>query len=564
VSAVVAASVGLLSALAGALVLTPRLRRLALDASFLDEPAAHKSHHVPVPYLGGLAITAAALVGVGVAAIAGFSHRSPIAAILIGAIAVAVLGAFDDDRGLRADVRLLAQTAAATAVVLAGVEFTVTGTTLFDAPLTILWIVAITNAINFLDNMDGLSSGLAVVGGLSVAIIAGGHLPGIAVLGAVLAGACLGFLPFNRPPAQIYMGDTGSLFIGFLLAATTVEVASSFASPRSTLVPLMLLAVPLLDLCTVCIGRLRRGIPVTIGGLNHLSHRLVARGLSRGAAVCVLVACSAITGLVAVLVARFSLSTMTALAITGVVLVGLTAATVRVPVFPDDVRPRFPRRLLLLAGALVVVVTLVAAPAAVSLARARHDLEAAATATRAGVEAQDAGQSDVALARFSEATRYADAARDELGGRFTSMGLAIPVVRTNIIESRQIASAAELLATGLANGQSGDDASAGALRALGGDDRLVLPFVNNAKSTIRQASVQVRDNPLPATADPAPAGDLPIALTVFVAFALLAAGAGVVLTGRLASVGRRGIMVGDSEVGVILLTDLLVDAEATQ
>src|SRR3954447_24244038 len=221
-----AATVGLAVATTAALVLTGVARRLAFAVGFFDLPGAHKSHHKPVPYFGGLAIAVSTFIGLLAACIAGFVEDPKITSIVIGAAVMCVLGLADDNKGLRPHTRLLFQAAAAFGVVLAGTRLDATGMAAMDVVLTVVWIMAVTNALNFADNMDGLAAGFGAVGGLSIAIIGWSSSPAVAVLGIAVGGACLGFLPWNRTPARIYMGDTGSLFIGFVLATATIEIAA--------------------------------------------------------------------------------------------------------------------------------------------------------------------------------------------------------------------------------------------------------------------------------------------------------------------------------------------------
>ena len=168
-----------------------------------------------------------------------------------------------------------------------------------------MWIVGVTNAINLLDNMDALAAGVSAVAALSVfALAILGRQPVVATLAAAVAGACLGFLVYNRPPASIFMGDAGSLFLGFVLAILTINVSPAVFPPVSFLIPLLLLAIPVLDTTVVTLARLRRGRPVSQGGRDHLSHRLAKRGLRRRTAVAVLIGCESVLGMLAVLAGR--------------------------------------------------------------------------------------------------------------------------------------------------------------------------------------------------------------------------------------------------------------------
>lgn len=283
---------------------TPLVRRLAVAKGVFDDPGAggHKSHVVPVPYLGGLAImTGAVLAQVAVGG--GVPGRT--AVILLAAVMLGLVGALDDRRHLHIGLRLAAQATAAAVAVAVGVRVNITGSAVVDMVATIAWIVAMTNAVNFLDNMDGLAAGLATASAASAfALASAAGQTVVATAASALVGACLGFLVYNRPPASIYMGDAGSLFLGFLLAIVVNQVDPAQTPPRSWVVPLLLLAIPVLDTTTVMLGRWRNGKTLYLGGRDHLSHRLTGRGWSRSDAVLTLVGCQAVLGAFAVFVGR--------------------------------------------------------------------------------------------------------------------------------------------------------------------------------------------------------------------------------------------------------------------
>ena len=314
----------LLPLLLGALLVTalsiPPIKRLAWRLDLVDDPKTgeHKSHQRPTPYGGGLAIFLGALLAL-VAATWLFQPLSDaygtIAPAFAGATALLAVGLLDDWRGLPTLPRFLIQLAV-TAVLVAGwPEFRLAlfaDAPLLIAPLAALWIAAMTNAFNFLDNMDGLSAGVAgiallLLGGMG---LASGHLPG-AVLSLVLAGAVAGFLFYNFPPATLFMGDAGGLFLGFLASGASVLLSNHFVQVHPALdfahrcAPLLPLTVPLYDFLTVNIIRLRNGAPPWIGDNNHISHRLVRLGLSRRNAVLVIYAATLLTGLPGLLLVCF-------------------------------------------------------------------------------------------------------------------------------------------------------------------------------------------------------------------------------------------------------------------
>jgi UDP-GlcNAc:undecaprenyl-phosphate GlcNAc-1-phosphate transferase len=293
------------AAFALALVLTPLAIRIARKTGFLDLPGPRKIHTEPVPYGGGLAVAFGMLGALGLGE---FLHGPVLrAAVLpaLGSLVILVLGLADDRHRLSPGIKLLVQALVATGVALGGQRLE-----LFDAgpwlgvPVTVLWIVGVTNAFNLLDHMDGLSGGVAALAAAAFLVVA--HQTGqagLALLLAPLLGACLGFLCFNFPPARIFLGDAGSLFIGFWLACLTVTFTFYEARYRlyTYFVPLAVLAVPLFDTASVMAIRLWRRRPLFTGDTNHLAHRLVALGLSRRAAVLSVYALTLCAGLSGVL-----------------------------------------------------------------------------------------------------------------------------------------------------------------------------------------------------------------------------------------------------------------------
>jgi UDP-GlcNAc:undecaprenyl-phosphate GlcNAc-1-phosphate transferase len=295
-----------------AIVLTPLVIRLARRLQFLDQPGPRKIHTAPMPYGGGIAVAATVLLGTLWAArfpalaAAGSGMKSfPWPLYASGSLVILVLGLIDDRRRLSARTKLLVQTLVAAGIAVAGARLR-----LFDAPaplsiaVTVLWILAVTNAFNLLDHMDGLSSGVALLAGASFLVVALQTGQGfIAAMIVPLLGACAGFLLFNFPPAKIFLGDAGSLFIGFWMSCLTISFTFYDAHYRlyTYFVPLAVLAVPLFDTSSVMVIRLLRRKPLFEGDTNHLAHRLTALGLSRRAAVLTVYALTLATGISAVL-----------------------------------------------------------------------------------------------------------------------------------------------------------------------------------------------------------------------------------------------------------------------
>ena len=294
-----------------ALLLTPIFKRLSVQFGCVDQPnLERKIHTQAMPLLGGFAVFGAFALNILfnylVVVFAGTHLNLPedlsihiagvlsvwpkFVVLLIGGLLMVILGAYDDRHDLRARTKLLGQIGIALLVALSGMRVTVfLDSQIASFVLTVLWIVTITNALNFLDNMDGLCAGVGLVCALLFALVAG--IQGqyfVCVTGLALAGALLGFLPHNFKPATIFLGDAGSHFVGYMLAVLPV-LGTFYRQGTPThvpvLIPLLVLAVPLFDLVMVMWIRMKHGQPVYIGDVNHLSHRLVRLGLPQSWAV---------------------------------------------------------------------------------------------------------------------------------------------------------------------------------------------------------------------------------------------------------------------------------------
>ncbi len=287
-------------ALLFSVIATPLARRLALTTGIVDAPSSRKLHTEPTPLLGGAAIYAAFVV-----ALLLFGRRAEVRqmiAILVGATSVSIIGVVDDARGLNPSLKLLGQLGAAAIIIVSGLRVHLFPWEAVNIALSLLWIIGITNALNLLDNMDGLTGGVAAIGAahfLLLAALNGQYLVG--ALSAALLGACIGFLRYNFNPASIFMGDTGALFIGFVLAAVGIKLRFTNTYVVTWMVPLVVLLLPIFDTTLVVVSRLRRRAnPFTLPGKDHLSHRLVALGLTRREAVLVCWLISSSAGMVAV------------------------------------------------------------------------------------------------------------------------------------------------------------------------------------------------------------------------------------------------------------------------
>src|SRR5215217_3827535 len=269
-----------LIAVAISLVGTFLARYAAVRLDWLDQPNHRKVHANPIPLLGGIAMYMAFLISVLVT-----DSRTVLAegtTVLIGATLLLVVGVIDDQRGMSPRTKLLAQAGAATLLVIGGAGVGFFPFAWMNLAATILWVAAICNAMNLLDNMDGLSAGVAAIACAYFTLVAlwQGQI-WVSTVAAVLLGATLGFLRFNWNPATIFMGDAGSLLLGFLLAVLAIKLRFPDVDPRRTWpIPLLILAVPIFDTTLVTISRLQRGVPISSGGRDHVSHRLVRLGLS--------------------------------------------------------------------------------------------------------------------------------------------------------------------------------------------------------------------------------------------------------------------------------------------
>ena len=292
-------------------LLTWPVRALAIRLGAMDAPnIARKTQSEPVPYLGGVAIALGisiitlGAVFLGAENFAGENNdqlQDLALTVLLPALVLGVMGLIDDLRSLSPWPRLLTQTVVGTVVAFViiengtiGTAFGVSGTgdsgSWINTVVTIFWIVGICNSINFFDNLDGAASGAVAIAALGVFVIAfdrGQEL--VSALSIVTAGATIGFLLWNKSPAKIYMGDAGALFLGVIISVATIRLNPGIAPTWLSLtIPVMLLAVPLLDTCVAVFSRFSRGLSPLTGGKDHLSHRLIRIGFSRRAAAKIL------------------------------------------------------------------------------------------------------------------------------------------------------------------------------------------------------------------------------------------------------------------------------------
>ncbi len=279
-------------ALVLALVLTPVARRLAIRYDLLDRPVERSSHTAPTPFGGGHAIFVAFWA---TTLVLGWPLSRPLVGLLVGSMLLLVICTIDDKRNLPPLPRLMAQLLVALIAWVWGVrveevanpfaawvgpEFIVMG--LLSLPVTALWIVFVINAMNWLDGLDGLSGGVSAIAATTLALVTASNpnTLAIAVPVAALAGSAIGFLRYNFPPASIFMGDSGAMFLGYMLASLSVIGAVKGPAAVVLFVPLLVLGLPIYDSASTILKRLREGRPVYRPDRGHLHHRLRDGGLS--------------------------------------------------------------------------------------------------------------------------------------------------------------------------------------------------------------------------------------------------------------------------------------------
>jgi UDP-GlcNAc:undecaprenyl-phosphate GlcNAc-1-phosphate transferase len=290
------AIIAFLLAAAIVFVVTPTVGSIARMVGAMDEPNARKIHDDPIPRLGGLAI----FFGFIIPALMFLELSQQMKGVLIGASVITLFGAVDDLRGTGPLVKFSGQFMAAAILVAYGVRIDYfslpyIGTIELDLwlaiPLTVMWVVALVNIFNFIDGMDGLAAGVCTIAAVTFAVIAiSMGRPGAAILAAILAGTTLGFLRHNFFPASIFMGDSGSMLLGFILATVTVHGVLKSVAAVTLVLPLLILGVPLFDLSFAILRRAKNGRSIFKPDRGHLHHRLFNIGFSQRKAVLVLYA----------------------------------------------------------------------------------------------------------------------------------------------------------------------------------------------------------------------------------------------------------------------------------
>lgn len=299
------------SALIIAFILTPPARHLAFKVGALDVPKEpRKIHKKPMPYFGGLAIYVAIISCMFVY----MPHSRTNIAVIVGATIIVLTGIVDDMFDMNAKLKLLMQIIAASVAIYGGVKIhfitnplSETGISLLrnlTIPITLFWIVGITNTINLIDGLDGLASGVASIAATTLLFTAA--LKGydfIVMQCAIIAGASLGFLPFNFNPAKIFMGDTGALLLGYMLAVTSVLGMVKSVAAVALVVPVFALGIPIFDTTFAIIRRYINKKPIMEADKDHLHHKLMKKGLNQRQTVLVMYFISTVLGLAAIIVA---------------------------------------------------------------------------------------------------------------------------------------------------------------------------------------------------------------------------------------------------------------------
>jgi UDP-GlcNAc:undecaprenyl-phosphate GlcNAc-1-phosphate transferase len=291
--------------LAVAYFATPRVKDFAIKVGALDAPDDRKVHTKPIPRMGGLAIYAAFVLAV----LASMYVSREVMGLLVGGTVILIVGIIDDLKPLPARVKLLGQIIAAVVLVMFDIKIewltNPFGEMIYveylAIPLTILWVVGLTNTVNLIDGLDGLAAGVSTIASVTILLVAlQQNFWTVAVLTAALAGSALGFLQHNFNPAKIFMGDTGSMFLGYMLAAISILGTVKSAATIALIVPIVALGLPILDTAFAIIRRYMSGRPIFKPDKGHLHHRLLEMGLTQKQAVLLMYVMSGCLGLSAI------------------------------------------------------------------------------------------------------------------------------------------------------------------------------------------------------------------------------------------------------------------------
>ena len=340
-------ALALLTALVVSFLMTPVVKTFAYKVGAVDVPKdARRMHKVPIPRLGGLAIFIGFMVSVLI--LGGVrGGNGQMQSILLGSVIIVVLGVVDDIMALPAMLKFVVQIAAALIPALNGVVIqafsnpNIFSDSLYwvlgplSVPFTVLWLVAITNAVNLIDGLDGLASGVSAISATTMLVIALlASEAQVAIVMAALVGACVGFMPYNLNPAKMFMGDTGATFLGYILATMSIQGLFKFYAVISFAVPFLILGLPIFDTTFAFIRRLAHGQSPMHADRGHIHHRLIDMGLNQKQAVATLYVISAMLGLSAVVLTTGG-EQKAMLFFATLCIVGAVAARV---VFPKEIR----------------------------------------------------------------------------------------------------------------------------------------------------------------------------------------------------------------------------------
>ena len=306
-------SILLIVVLVTAFVITPLFRSIARKLKILDYPGGRKLQANPVAYLGGLAIVTPITLGSLLLLFASLSidlKQQLYLGLILPALAIAFIGLLDDIYQLPPWHRFLSQSIVGVItsfmLYLSGAGVEVFDNQLLNSFTTILWIVAIINALNFIDNMDGLATSISIVASLAMFTLS--YLNNqylVAALSLAIFASCMGFLFWNKRPASIYLGDAGALYLGFLLAAISIRIdLDNNSAPIRALVLILILAIPVIDTTQVVVSRIAKGQSPFQGGRDHISHLLLNRGLSQRAVLFILTTFSVLFAVLAIILAE--------------------------------------------------------------------------------------------------------------------------------------------------------------------------------------------------------------------------------------------------------------------
>ncbi len=292
--------------------MTPIAKKAAIKIGAIDIPKDERRvHNKPMPLLGGLAIYISTIV----ATLLFLPLNKDLLSIIIGGTIIVISGVIDDIKGISPRVKLLFQIVASIILIIGDVKIDFISNPFskenkllylkgFSIPLTIIWVVGITNAFNLIDGLDGLTAGIASISSLSLLFVAVQFCYNeVMIISSILAGSCLGFLPYNFNPAKIFMGDTGSLFLGFIIAAISIEGVMKSTAAIAVILPIIVLGIPIFDTTFAIFRRLLNGKSIMEADKGHLHHQLLEKGYTQKQTVLIFYLISGIFGFLAVIVA---------------------------------------------------------------------------------------------------------------------------------------------------------------------------------------------------------------------------------------------------------------------